>query len=454
VPVSTEPARDINVPIRVVPAKKPDWVDGPSENNTEILFKGKSARQNTEQEAKKNAIAAVSEQIVKHYSGVIESKAIGRSIFMADSNQNTAALAALDPKIIASAGEAVSWVESNQYYMEVFLNKDEKEEFVVYTVCSISKEEAERTIESFEKNISKPYTDLITEQNTLHAALSMYDDILSKLLETPLYRAIAYYENNEGEKVGLHEYLYWKLNELASSITFTPVPLFVIQKTDTLNTTTEITSEMDLIGPVRYETRIYQDDTLVKTEKSDKTITNNSIAISESTQTLYPGKYTIQIELLLNTISGQIQKNTVYAFPFEVSKVKAMIDFYGVDLTGIERESLSNSLENALDNNKVPVQLVAMADNVQNKYSFSFMINTTIQPPIPPVSDKELVSSYLSIHFIRNGEVIEEFAPNPVSTERSNANTIFSLTEKLICENKSFFQGIINDITTLTEEGN
>ena len=332
--------------LRSEPMEKPEWVDTVPQSALEFFFVGTSQPFDTAANARDNARENARNQVLKFYGEYIESRAIDRNTISGSTRDTLAAFVNREDEIRSYAQNVISQIGTDRYYTEVYLNTDNKEEYVVYTLCQINRQKAEDDITNFAKNISERYTNQLPQNATLKVTLEGCAAIAKALEGNPLHRITAYY-NAPGGPVGLYEYVQMRINELANSISIEPIPFQTIQKTETLKAVVRLKStQIPDIGPLDCQVSLHGNG--IDSNFAPRRIgEDNSLLLSVNTNELEPGRYTVQIELLLQELSGGIAKNSSEGFSFDVTPLNVVLKTSDDMEAGIKRavDTLSARLQ-------------------------------------------------------------------------------------------------------------
>jgi hypothetical protein len=427
--------------IRTEPGLQPDWKDTLPKSEGELFFVGVSKFFGTAAEARDNARENAFIQVMRFYGEFIRSRAVEKSSFAGSSAETLAALIIREEEISNFAQAVVSRIGTDRYYTEIYLNGQNQEEYLVYALCQIPRQKAEQDITDFAKNTSERYGRLLVTPPTLHAALSMYGDILDALEENPLHRAVAYYDGPEG-RVNLYEYLSLQLIALTGSVSFAPLPAAEVEKTCTLDRVVTVLSPLTPTGALDCGVSIYG---LTPPPRAKYTVrANNSFSLKIFSSRLEPGRYTVYLELLLTDINPRIQKNPSGSFSLEVKPVSAGVDFVvsGGSLGEPEKTTLLQGIQQGIQNYGVPVSL-RTGGTEQSGNVFTISLNLHRQPAVPPLTTALLVCEAM-IAFSRSG-VTQESAWRQIS--EIDAAGAVGQVRKFIVENEVFFQNITRKIS-------
>ena len=304
--------------IRTEPAQVPEWKDSPPQNDTEIYFVGVSRSCDTEADARNAAREDAFTQIVKYYGQYIQISGIEKSSLAGSSDDILNPYIEREEEITRFAQSVISQVGADRYYTEVFLDSKNRETFVVYVLCQISKARAEREIGDFANNISARYGNLIGMADNLLTALKVYSDTYEALRANPLHRAVAWYNVPAG-RVGLYEYCAARINALANSVSFAAIPYGSVQKEETLNTTVRVSSsQFERIGGALCRVSIRAGKELLPSPPYTVG-QDNTFSLLIYTGKLEAGRYTVRLELLLNGVAPLIGANPSSGFSFELT---------------------------------------------------------------------------------------------------------------------------------------
>jgi hypothetical protein len=316
------------------PAVRPDWVDTVRQSDTEFYFVGTSQIFNTPANARENARESARNQVLDYYGQVIEKQATALSSVSGSTRDTLTPYINREEEIRVFAQNVVSEVATVAYYTEMYLNSNNKEEYIVYTLHRINRQKAEEEISGFAKNISVRYTAAFSQWKTLKAALEGYALIAKTLERNPLHRIMAYYDTPKG-RAGLYEYARIQINELANSISIEAIPARSIQETETLTTTVKLRSSIiPATGLLDCQASLFggggDNITLpFNTASDDPFVMYN--------RNLKPGSYNVTIEILLSDLTGGIAKNNGSSFTFEVTPLNVVLNSQDAIEAGIKR---------------------------------------------------------------------------------------------------------------------
>jgi len=303
------------------PSEKPSWVDVVPKTDNEIFFIGTSLAFSTPANARDNARENARVQVLEYYGQVIEKQAVTSSAVAGNTIDTLSPYVVSEEELRTFAQNVVSEVATKEYYTEKYLNSNNKEEYIVYTLHQINRKKAEDEITNFAKNISSRYTAAFSQWKTLKAALEGYTLVVKSLEKNPLHRIVAYYETPKG-KAGLYEYAKVQINELANSVSVEPIPARSIQETDTLTT------------PVKLRSSVISTTGLLDCKAIIYGISNDNVqypfhSASDDPYNLQirnikPGTYNVTLEIMLSDLTGGIAKNSSGNFSFTVTPLNVL----------------------------------------------------------------------------------------------------------------------------------
>jgi len=342
---------DGKVPVIVQPEQKkenkillwtepatPVWKYNVPLSDTEFFFVGTSQFYNTPANARNDARENARIQVLEYYGQIIEKQAVALSTVAGNTRETLAPYVINEETINTYAQNVVSEVATREYYTETYLNADNKEEYIVYTLHQINKQKAENDIANFAKNISERYTAAFSQWNTLKAALEGYTLVVKALEKNPLHRVMAYYETPAG-RAGLYEYALVKINELASSISVETVPFGTIQETETFTTPVKLTSSiMPSTGLLDCQAVMYNANNSGVITYPFNSAGDNPYNLQ--VRNLKPGAYNVTVEILLSDLTAGIAKNTGNNFSFTVTPLSVVLK---------SREDIEAGIKKAVD---------------------------------------------------------------------------------------------------------
>jgi len=352
------PLKEMRFLLRTDPAQRPEWVDAVPQSATEFFFIGTSQPFNTAANARDNSRENARNQVLKFYGEFMESRAIARTSISGSTRDTLEAYVSREDELKSYAEHVISQVGTDRYFTEVYLNNDNKEEFIVYTLCQIGRKKAEDDIDNFTKNISQRYAAMLEKRSTLKATLEGYVLVVKALEQNPLHRMTAYIDTNKG-RVGLYGYMLSNINELANSLSIESLQNRTVKKTDTLDTTVKLQStQFPVLGPFNCSVSVTGMNMNIPV--ASYTVTNNNtFLMSLHTAQMEPGRYSVQIETLLNELTGGIVKNTSAGFSFEVTPLTVVLKNREEIEEGIKKaiDALSLTLKNQTETNIGPFSL-------------------------------------------------------------------------------------------------
>ena len=331
--------------ISTKPSVKPEWVDTVPQNESEIFFVGTSQFYNTPANARDNARESARIQVLEYYGQVIERQAVSLSAISGSARDTLAAYVVREDEIRSYAQNVVSEVGTVAYYTETYLNSENREDYIVYTLHSISRQKAEEEIANFAKNVSERYTASFSQWRTLKAALEGYAFIAKSLEQNPLHRIMAYYQTATG-RAGLYEYVRLQINELANSVSMEAIPARTIQETESLTTRINLRSSiLPATGLLDCQATIFgisgSDGIIFPFQSASDDPFNLQL------RNLQSGSYNVTVEILLSELTGGIAKNTGSSFTFNVTPLSVLLTTPDALEAGIKRavDSLAANLQ-------------------------------------------------------------------------------------------------------------
>ena len=344
---STQPSEETKIFLYSIPVERPDWVDKVPQSATEYYFVGTSQHFDNAANARNDAREDARNQVLKFYGEFIERQAIESGSMSGNTRDTLETFVVREDEIRSYAENVISQIGTDRYFTEVYINKNNQEEYIVYTLSQISRKKAEEEITNFAKNISQRYSAMMTTKTSLRSTLEDYITVARALQQNTLHRVTAYHEGTAG-RTGLYGHVMSGINELINSITIVEIPNRSIQKPDTLDTIVRFNSSKTTnIGP--FDCRVRISGMNINAPTANYTINNdNSFLLQNHTTRLEPGIYTVQIELLLQEVTGNIGRNINRGFTFEVMPLTVILATRTEIETGIKKavDTLAGRLKN------------------------------------------------------------------------------------------------------------
>ena len=436
----TQPAEETRKFLHSFPSERPAWVDTVPQSNTEFYFVGTSHYFDNAANARNDARENARNQVLKFYGEFIERQAIESGSISGLTGDTLEAFIVNEDEIRSYAENVIDQVATDRYYTEVYLNKKNQEEYLVFTLNQINRRKAEEDIANFAKNISQRYSAMITPKATLKSTLESYITVARGLQRNTLHRVTAYYESASG-RVGLYGHVLSGINELINSIDIAAIPNRRIQKPDTLDTVVNFnSSKMPNIGP--FDCRVSIHGMNINAPSVNYSITNdNSFLIQNHTARLNPGMYTVQIELLLQEVTGNLGKNINGGFTFEVTPLAAVLGTRAEIETGIKRavDTLAGGIRRqtetriglfALTGTDIPSGLSRFLTERVKHYAINnpekkYKINNEIDNNLTVV---------LSGFFTRRGDLVDITLELTTPSGDGNGSQFFSISVKTLNE--------------------
>jgi hypothetical protein len=357
---NTEPAADIEMKqfLWEDPSPRPEWVDIVPQSATEFYFVGTSQPYDTAANARDNARENARNQVLSFYGQFIERRAIESGSMSGSTRDTLEVFVAREEEIRSYAEHVISQIGMDRYYTRVYLNSNNQEEYVVYVLSQISRQKAEEDIANFARNISQRYVAMVVQRSTLKATLEGYVTVLRALEQNTLHRVTAYYDASTG-RVGLYGYVQARISELANSVFITSLQNRTVRKTDNLDTVVRVQSA--LIPDIgQFDFRVSITGMNINIPVQHYTIAdNNSFPMTFFTTPLEPGRYTVQIVMLLDEVTGGIARNISSGFSFEVTPLTVVYRDMTEIEAGIKRavDTLAAGLQNQTETRIGPFTL-------------------------------------------------------------------------------------------------
>lgn len=142
-----------NGPYRTIPEKRPEWTTRPSagESDAVLAFRGISGRYSTEQAAQNNAQDNGRVQLVEFYGTAVKSlmQQVTATYGLASETLNPQiAEAQFGKQVAENLAQALYPAE---YYTEVYLGENNKDEFIVYVLMTVQKSIADKVVGDYGK---------------------------------------------------------------------------------------------------------------------------------------------------------------------------------------------------------------------------------------------------------------------------------------------------------------
>jgi hypothetical protein len=426
-----------NAPVIETP-ERPRWISRIPESGEYLYFTG-MAESDLEFEARnaaaKNGFAAAA----GFYASLIQSETTDRSVFIEAMGRTIADATSYDDKTNSYTNAVISELTVVEYHLEILRTRDDRLSYKVWALCRVPRQKAEADRANFVKNISEGYTHMLdAPADTVAAAVHSYSGVLAALERNPLHRAAASYDGPAGA-VNLYEYLLLRLNALAGSLSFAPLPAAAVEKTGVLDMTVRVLSPPDTpAGALDCAVSIY--GTKLRLPRETYTVgADNSFPVKIAASRLEPGKYTVQLDLLLNEIDPRVRKNPSGIFSLEVTPLKAAVDFAvsGGGLGEMEKDALVQGIQQGIRRYGVPVTLSAGRE-AQSGAVFTVTLHFREQAPAPPLT-LALIACDAEMTFSRNGQIWESALKHIVETSAAEA---VRQARKFIEENEGFFRNL------------
>ncbi|MDR3303482.1 MAG: hypothetical protein LBS86_03635 [Treponema sp.] len=421
--------------ISTQPAVKPDWIDVIPKSDAEIFFVGVSRGFSGAAEARSDARENAFNQVVKFYGDFIQNTATEKTSTSGSVGETLSGFLQGESEITSFAQAVVSQVSADQYYTEMYLTADNKEQYVVYALCQIPRERALRDIENFAKNTSERYVNLLDTQNTLHATLRSYSEIRAALDKNPLHRSVAYYKTPDGQQVGLYEYLAVQMNNLASSLSFEPLASQTLHKTETRELSVRVlSSRMLSVGPLRCRVAFVDANKKTVAEQFYTLDAENGFTLELASARLEQGTYRVELELMTG-----LHPQVTSAFSCELAPIRAYLEWYGDALSDTDQNTLRGGLQQALQRFRVPVQMTSDVS------PFSFIITLTSEETTLPIGNRKIIRGEVTVAFARNGIVLHQSEKGAIT--ETTIGLLMNRAATFIRDNSAFYQGLAHALS-------
>jgi hypothetical protein len=310
-------------------------------------------------------------------------------------------------------------------YSERYINQRNQQRYRAWALAAVSKAQTEENRRAYLDMIAKRYTlDPAIRGDNLSGALSAYNGVYQALLENPLHRTIALYEDGQS----LFEYCRLRITEIADSLVFDDIPPQAVQQGGALAVQAGVSSPLFAKAGALACT--------VTIESGNRTLPggvwtvggDNSFLLRLPVSALEAGNYRVSLELGISALSPAVTRNPGISFPLEVRPASAEIGFAGETLTGVEQGALSRAVQQALQSHRVP--LLA---------GYEFLVTFTTQTRREPITGTSLLICEVSLSLNSGGSLLFQSASKRI-TEISRDHAI-TLAANYIRENKDFWTG-------------
>jgi hypothetical protein len=308
-------------------------------------------------------------------------------------------------------------------YSEGYTNQKNQQRYRAWALAAVSKAQAEENRRSYLGMIAKRYTlDSAIRGDNLSGALSAYNGVYQALLENPLHRTIALYDDRQS----LFEYCRLKINEIADSLLFDDIPPQSVQQGGTLAVQVGVSSPLFAKAGALAGTVTIQSGERVVREESWTVGGDTSFLLRLPVSRLEAGNYRVNLEL--NALSPAVTRNPRTSFPLEVRPVPAEIRVAGEALTAAEQGALSQAVQQALQSYRVP--LLA---------GYEFLVTFSTRTRTEPLAGTSLLICEVSLSLNSGGNMLFQSASGRI-TEISRDQAI-KLAADCIREDKDFWTG-------------
>jgi hypothetical protein len=421
------------------PAEMPEWVPHVPQSETELYFVGASQGYSAIADVRENARADARNQVLKYYGQFLQARVIETTSFTSRADEAFISLVDGEEEIISFAQAIVSQVTADNYYTEFYKVVDDKgdarDEYIIYVLCEVSREKVTRDIDNYARNISEPYAALLrSPQDSLAAQMGMYEHIIAALINNPLYRSTAYYDSSTG-RTNLYDYVMVQLINAARSVSFDPLPTQSVEKGESLAVVVQARSSLaQKIGGLNCSLNIYGKNNPVPPHNA-LVDADNTIRFEIRTGQLELGSYNVSLELFLHEAAVHVAKeqNPMMGFSFTVAPVNATIRFTGDTIDETGKESLTQSLQQGIQQYGTPIVLNTIAH--LNCPELVVTLRKTEYP------ETGLIGYYVTLAFARNGQPLVN-----MESREFKDTSIDLLFRKFIAgfisNNRQFFQDV------------
>jgi len=260
-------------------------------------------------------------------------------------------------------------------YVESYKDNTGQQKYKAWAHAAVSIQKAQQAFDDFCKEISEKYTNRLAPQDSLYITLESYGKILDSLNKEPVDKLVAYYyDAGSGKKMALYDYVELDLSKIVSSVSFTRFDHQKIQKTDNVNVNVKLNSPyVKNFNELRCRIIIEGRDFSYKDIRGPRPIRDgNSFTLNIPTKELKTGRYQVSFELLLDNITNHISadKNPQRRFFFDVLPVAVEIEWKGRGLNNSEKNKITQSIQQRLENCKADIIIDTPLEGRQNRYSF------------------------------------------------------------------------------------
>lgn len=436
------------------PPQRPEWVNSVPVSEESLFFIGVSNYLANETNARDGARNDALNQVVKYYGTIIQSKAQETKSSKNFSSEIINPYIEQEEIIQSFAQRYVSEILPENYYIEKYLTSKNKEQYICYVKCSVSKEKVKREMDSFAKEISERYSSLLPENiesrnKSLKSDVESCIAVYKSVSENPLYKAVAFVETSSG-KAALDEYalLYAKKIIQNCKIQNESYPKTVEKGSEFLSVLQVYSDEYKSLSSLKAET------TLFNNEKSFGTAlyeinSENKIKIFGNTQSLDYGSYSLKVRLVSDVeknILGEITTDST-VLNFEVTPVHAGLEFkYSENMSqnaNIERK-MQSKLQKMIEQYGIPL-FIDKSDEKEKTWNFVIFIDSEKLASHESVSKtKVLCNVALEKNGITQVQSESFFGMGLSSNEEKSLMAAFEKAEQSFVLNKEFFEKVKN----------
>jgi hypothetical protein len=406
------------VPLPAQTPGKPEWTIRKPQDTVEMSYFTSAVDEFvSEEEALRSAVNNVNNVVANNTLVYIRSSVSERS-------RNTESQAAFSINIETDSYTDIILSGINiETYSERYANRSGRRRYRAWALAAVSKAQTEENRRSYLEMIAKRYTlDPVIRGDNLSGALSAYNGVYQALLENPLHRTIALYDDGQS----LFEYCRLKITGIADSLLFDDIPPQSVQQGGALAVPVHVYSSLfPNVGALECTVTIQIGNRVlpggVWTVGGD-----NSFLLRLPVSALEAGNYRVSLEL--NALSPAVTRNPGTNFPLEVRPASVEIRFAGEALTRAEQGVLSQAVQQALQSYQV--SLLA---------GYEFLITFTTRTRTEPFAATSLLICEISLSLNSGGNVLFQSASGRI-TEISR-NQAIKLAADYIRVNKDFWTG-------------
>ena len=372
--------------LSAVPSVRPSWADDEIPRSSESeYFVGTSEECSDESEARDGARANANKQIAAYFGTVVKSTVQGKKNIKS-TDKRVQSYIEQDELLQSFAERYVTQVKTDSYYTEQWQSPSGKKYWKCYALCSISKEQAQKEINSFAGKVSEQFIGLMPENlpgkyNSVQSAIEAYVAIYQVLCENPVYQAVAYVDTPSG-KASLDEYVLLQAKRLVTecNISVESAPS-KIGRGSVGSVVFKVESpEYQTLGKMKYKAELIGAG--IDLIRGSGTIdADGRASVQVSTGDLDFGAYSLAVHPVYDGSKNELGlvEGASAVAQFDVTPVFFSVKF---DCTGdvledeIPKSSITTALQRGIQNYDIPMQISTSSDDVT---LWQFVINVDIQ---------------------------------------------------------------------------